>query len=868
MKLLAIALFLLGCGFAGADLPLVVTTAGEGFPLVQRGKPAAVWVDPAASDGLRRVADWFAEDLRKLSGTDPSVSTDKQPPASVCVLVGVLGAGGVLDGLVEAGKIDVAAVEGRVEASVTLEVANPLPGVERALVVAGSDKRGAIYGLFDLSRAAGVSPWCWWADVPIPPQSELRVASGAFVRSEPRVRYRGIFLNDEAPALANWAQEKFGGCNSKMYVHVFELILRNRGNFLWPAMWGRSLFDDDPESQRLADELGVVIGTSHHEPMVRAHVEWERFGKGPWDYSKNAETLRAFWREGIQRMGRCESVVTLGMRGDGDMPMTEDANIDLLQRIVSDQRTILGEELGDAAASQPQVWALYKEVQEYYDRGMRAPDDVILLLCDDNWGNIRRLPRPDQPKHPGGYGVYYHFDYVGDPRNYKWINTNPLPRVWEQMHLAWQHGVEKIWVVNVGDLKPMEQPIDFFLTMAYDPEAFPAETHGERLAQWQHAWAAEQIGERHAQEAAELIAAYTKLNSRRKPELLDAGTYSLKHFDEWPRVVEQWRRLAARAQALEAKIPESYRSTYYQLVLHPVLACCNLNELYYAVALNHDFAAKNDLRANAFADKVERYFARDGELTERYHKLNGGKWNHQMSQTHIGYTSWQQPDIQVVPEVRRVGLTQLAPEQAEPVPPAPAAFPDDVEGYVESQGAVSIDATSFCRATEAAGIKWLVLPDHGRTGSAVTTIPVTAPATPAGDGPRLEYRIYLTAHGPVTIDAYLSPTQDFYGADVDGEDLGIRFAVSIDDGPAQVVDMHADRSTPESNPNSWRGRVAANIHSASTEPIEVESGAHTLKFWRIDSGLVLQKLVVKRAGAASGYLGPPQSELAPGELAQ
>jgi hypothetical protein len=819
---------------------------GKGFPLIANGEPASIQVDSAAPAGVRRVAEWFADDIERVGDKRPAIIA-KQQSGRPAVLVGVIGSGGEIDDLIASGKLDVSPIKGELEASITTVV-------EDRLIIAGSDKRGAIYGMLDLSREIGVSPWYWWADVPVRKSADVTISETPRVRHAPKVRYRGIFLNDEAPALADWAQEKFGGCNSKFYSHVYELILRHRGNFLWPAMWGRSLFDDDPESQRLADELGVVLSTSHHEPMQRAHVEWARHGKGPWDYARNGETLRAFWREGIRRMGDKESVVTLGMRGDGDMPMTEDANIDLLQRIVTDQRRILEEEQGRPPTKQPQVWALYKEVQEYYDRGMKAPDDVILLLCDDNWGNVRRLPKPTDTPHPGGYGMYYHFDYVGDPRNYKWINTNSIPRVWEQMHLSWKHGVDQIWVVNVGDLKPMEAPIDFFLSMAYDPDQFPAVAVCEPIDAWRRSWAAEQFGADFAPPIADLLTRYEQLASRRKPELLDANTYSLSNYDEWDRVVDEWRSLMEAARRVESELPEEAGPAYFQLVMHPISAFGNLHEMYYAVAQNQRLAAANDPAANDYADAVERHYAYDTELTHCYHDLLGGKWNHMMAQTHIGYTGWQQPESQKMPEVRRVAPASVA-KRAEANAPRTQSLPTDATGFIEIDNYISINAASYSKATEAEGVNWIEVPGLGREGGAIIASPVDAPPSQAGKGPHLEYPIWLNESGTVTVDLYLSPTQDIYG----GDDHGIRLAVSIDDSEPIVLDMHADRSTNERNPGAWRRRVADAVHIVTTPPMDVTSGARTLKVWRIDAGAVLQKIVVKTGEVAPSYLGPPES---------
>ncbi|MGD9634962.1 MAG: glycosyl hydrolase 115 family protein, partial [Pirellulales bacterium] len=441
-----------------------LSTATEAAPLL---------LDSSDHAGVLRVAKHLQADIENVTGHEPQLVIGEQPAGRDVVLIGTLGKNATIDRLVAEKKLDVAEIAGEWEAFLATVVDRPVEGADRALVIVGSDKRGTIYGMYDLAAQIGVSPWHWWADVPVKKQPTLSVLPGRHVQPSPKVKYRGIFINDEAPALAGWMQDKFGGHNHKFYDHVYQLILRLKGNYLWPAMWGRSLYDDDPESPRLADEYGIVIGTSHHEPMMRAHVEWERYGKGPWNYDANEAKLREFWTAGVRRMGANESVVTVGMRGDGDEPMSETANIALLERIVADQRGIIAEVTGKDPAQVPQMWALYKEVQKYYDRGMRVPDDVTLLLCDDNWGNIRKLPKVGEKPRAGGYGIYYHFDYVGGPRNYKWLNTNSIPRVWEQMHLANEYGVDRLWIVNVGDIKPMELPTEFFLDYAWNPDAWP-----------------------------------------------------------------------------------------------------------------------------------------------------------------------------------------------------------------------------------------------------------------------------------------------------------------------------------------------------------------------------------------------------------
>lgn len=617
------------------------------FTLVNKQGPAPLVLSKNDYPGVMHVAGWFQEDINRVSGTTPVIYFDEIPSAKEIVLIGTLGKNPLIDKLIAENKINVEAIKGKWEATQIQLIEHPFEHVEKALVVLGSDKRGTIYGMLDISENIGVSPWYWWADVPVKKHNEIYVLPGRYITDSPKVKYRGIFINDEAPALAGWVEENYGGFNHAFYEKVFELLLRSKGNFLWPAMWGRAIYDDDSLSAPLADKLGIVLSTSHHEPLMRAHVEWSRYGKGPWNYEQNPEELRKFWTEGIQRMGNNESLVTIGMRGDGDEAMTEGTAIELLERIVKDQRQIIEEVTGKHASETPQVWALYKEVQDYYDKGMRVPDDVTLLLCDDNWGNIRVLPKPSERERTGGYGIYYHYDFVGGPVSYKWLNVTQIERVWEQMHLAYNYGAKRLWLVNVGDIKPMEFPISFFLDYAWDPEAFPA----EKLPQYYTHWASRQFGQEKAQEIGEILSLYTKYNSRRTPEMLSPDVYSLTNYLEAETIVTDYNELLEKAELIYNALPEEYHDAFYQLVLFPVAACTNLNEMYVNLAKNRLYAAQKRSSTNDFARKVEEQFNKDAKLTAHYHnELAGGKWHHMMSQTHIGYTSWNEPAKNIMPE--------------------------------------------------------------------------------------------------------------------------------------------------------------------------------------------------------------------------
>lgn len=949
---------------------LLLATGGPPFVLSSGGRSTVLVVSDADWAGVLHATRDLQSDVERVTGARPRLTTDASGNA---VIIGTFGKSPLIEQLVRAGKLDPSLLRGRWETYVREVIDHPFPNVDRALVIAGSDKRGTIYGIYDLSKEIGVSPWYWWADVPVRHASRVLIEPERAVVGEPKVKYRGIFINDEAPAFSGWAREKFGGVNHKVYERVFELILRLKGNYLWPAMWGNAFADDDSLNARLADEYGIVMGTSHHEPMTRAQQEWRRYGKGPWNYEPNDSTLRAFWRAGIERMGTRENIVTIGMRGDGDMPMTEGSNVALLERIVADQRKIIADVTGKPASATPQLWALYKEVQDYYDKGMRVPDDVTLLFSDDNWGNIRRLPSPEDRGRPGGFGVYYHFDYVGGPRNYKWINTNPIARVWEQMNLAYRSGADRIWIVNVGDLKPMEFPIQFFLDFAWDPDAIPA----ARLPTYTSEWATRQFGAKHGAAIGDMITSYLKFAGRRKPELLDTATYSQYDYREAERVVADYDTLASRAKAIGDALPAEYHDAYYELVLHPILAAANLNDLYVTVARNRRYAREGRASTNELAVRARTLFERDAELSRYFNaQLASGKWSHMMDQTHIGYTYWQEPPRDVMPRVDEIHLpvpAQMGVELEGETPSVPGRPPtprraptlprfdnyqrpsyyidvydrgqtpfeyavtagapwlaiaprrgtvrreqrlwvsvdwktapagahsapititgpgeeryvveakienytspsrDSLAGFVEGNGYVSIEAEHYTRAVNVPPVSWLRIPDFGRTLSGMTTLPADAPSQSLGAAtPRLEYSMFLFDSGTVEVSTYVAPSLDFTGAPT-----GLRYAISFDDDPPLIVDIlmacHPERSegpafqkgTEKQNPRcarddmtSWEQAVANNVRISSTRHQLARPGEHVLKFWRVDAGIVLEKLVIDAGGVKPSYLGPPES---------
>ncbi|MFF4489774.1 glycosyl hydrolase 115 family protein [Streptomyces sp. NPDC001544] len=672
-----------------------ISFTGGAFSLV--GAPVVV----SAEDhpGVVRVAGDLRDDLERVTGVRPGATIGRHP-----VLVGTIGRSPLIDGLVKSGKLDVTGVRGKWETSLQTVVDHPMPGVERALVIAGSDPRGTIYGAYDVSYGIGVSPWHWWDDVPPARRSGVWVLPGRYTQGTPAVKYRGFFVNDENPALGTWAPAYFGpgkapgypgGFNADFYAKVFEVLLRLKGNYLWPAVWGRAFAEDDPENHRRAAEYGVVMGTSHEAPMMRGIEEWNRHasggkdpygGTGEWSYRRNAEAIRKYWRAGIQRMvdEGFEGVVTLGMRGNGDTSLPDGDGIELMQEIIATQRQIIEEVTGRPAAETPQVWTLYKEVQRYWDRGLRAPDDVTVVLTDDNWGNIRKHPDPAEGTRTGGYGLYYHFDYVGAGRNYKWVDTANLRNTWDQLHQAHAYGNHGLWVANVGDLKGNELPTEFFLTYAWNPDRWDL----DRLGEWERRYARQNFGGATAEAVGEVLAEYGRLQARRKPELLnrrialdDAGQvanddqqtpYYFRHR-ELERVTAEWKGLARKADRIARKLPGGVQDAWFELVGYEVAATANLYALRAAEFTNLLYARQGRAAANDRAAEAEAGLRKDLALADRFNsQVAGGKWKGFQTQPHIDYgdvdrygpnAPWQQPEKDNValpdvlfPAVRRVEL--------------------------------------------------------------------------------------------------------------------------------------------------------------------------------------------------------------------
>ena len=819
---------------------------GERFCIAKDGKTATIIVDIDDWKGVIRAARDLSDDVRKVTGVSAQVDLQAAHSAGLLpherknlkasVLVGTIGKSRIIDGLVKQKKMDVSKVRGQWE-SYIIDV------VDGNLVVAGSDKRGTIYGIYEISQRIGVSPWYWFCDVPVRHRDEVYYDGGCLIQPSPKVKYRGIFINDEWPSFGGWCTNQFGGVNSKAYAHIFELLLRLKANYFWPAMWATAFNEDDPESPRLADEMGIVMGSSHHEPMMRSHQEYLRRKEqvGPWDYATNKARIDQFFREGMERNKAYDNLVTIGMRGDGDVAMGkgDDAeNIKTLGNVIEGQRQIIKDIYGRSDAV-PQLWAIFTEVQRYYDAGFTVPDDVTLLFCDNNWGYIRRIGRDFERKRKGGLGLYYHIDMNGGPWNDRWVNTTTIPKLREQLNLAFQSGIDRIWIINVGDLKPKEVPIDFIMHYAWDPDAVKA---GDEQV-WLETFCRSVFGTEYAKESADLIARYSKLNLIRKPEVQVPGLFN---NEEMLRLNNQWQSVVLHCEALKEKIPAEAQDAFYQLVYYPAVASAGVAMLYNA-ATKGDSLTVCDL------------MAKDQRLTEYYNKVMAhGKWDGMMRDNHIGYTQWS------IPDTNRHPMT--------------LGFKIDYDlNASKNTDDYAIAACNYTRKTDGKNASWLFLPDLGRGEGCMGSNDVMA----QNSGAVLEYDLSpLTSNTSfLTLAIGILPTQDVCPV------RGLRLGVQLDDQPMQTIDarqgLHDEfrEYTPQNLAQSkvlkplpphnnlllsgWkdghkllrRDEVFDNIRWLEVNFDNVVPGKHTLKLVMIDPEIVIEQIVVNPDNNHYSYFG-------------
>jgi hypothetical protein len=901
--------------------------AAVDFPIAVNGRATAIYVAPGNPETVRVAAEAFAEDVERVTGVKPRMLTSLAAPLPAeLILVGVLGRSPELEALVRARKLNVDAVAGKWEAAVTSTVNTPMPGVRRALIILGSDRRGAAYALFALSRQMGVSPWYWWADVPVAHHAAVYVRAGMHVQPEPSVEYRGIFFNDEDWGLRPWAAKKMdptvdngkGNIGPHTYERVFELLLRLHANSLWPAMHPGSLaFNAVPENARLADKWGIVMGSSHSEALLRNNVgEWNEVappvGNGRWNYQTNAPAMNAYWDKRLVENGRYENFYTVGLRGVHDSGLEATGSPQVKARLVEDvmtaQRKLLAERVNPDLAKVPQIVWLYKESLDLYRVGMKVPDDVTLGWTDDNYGYIRELPNAEEQKRAGGSGVYYHVSYWGAPHDYLWLCTTPPALIQEEMTKAYDHGARKYWILNVGDLKPAEIDIDYFMQLAVDEPSMAKMSQREWLTQW----FGQQFGAKDATAIADLMTRYYTLNFIRKPEFMGFNGYNdgIKRTDfnplAWPSKGQPdqnhtrqaaWQQLRDEEEVLtnapgrnynvmrqrQNPLLPNYANAFFELVGYPVLAAQAMNQKFLSTDLTYfgaDARNLNEIAGNA--GRAHWGYDTIEALTRLYNSLEDGKWDGIMSAA---------PRERHVFEMPR---TATAADADKPLPaswgagdaacqsgsdPSTKGSGSTQAAFVEQRCTVSINASHFARKSDDIGAivqasgrpfaHWNVLRDLGISGDSVVYgnpgVLANSDIGTATSGPQatpwLEYDFSTKSSGDATLALHLLPT---FAVDSQHK-LG--YAVAIDTGAAVELDLSAPAPPRKAtgagdgpSDSGWAENVLRNSAIATVPLGRLAAGKHTLRLIYRDTGVVFEHIVITFPGAPPAYPVPPETK--------
>jgi len=784
---------------------------GGDFLLANRERQAGLWIDPRDYEVVRLSATCLADDIERVTARRPEVHSATNLAGSQVVLIGTLGHSELIDSLVRSRKVDVTGLTGRWESYLIQTVADPFPGVDSALVIAGSDRRGTAYGVFQLSESIGVSPWVWWADVAPAPRDSLILRVAARVVGPPSVKYRGIFINDEDWGLQPWAAKTFepetGDIGPKTYAKVCELLLRLKANYLWPAMHPcTKAFNLYPENKRVADAYAIVMGSSHCEQMLRNNVsEYDKDRLGPWDYDKNETNILAYWKQRLVENGSFENIYTIGMRGihDSGMPGggTTAEKVARLQRVIDDQRKLIAATINPDAAQVPQIFCPYKEVMTLYQRGLRVPDDVTLVWPDDNHGYIRQLSNPQEQQRRGGAGVYYHISYWGAPEDYLWLCTTPPALIWEEMSKAYDQGARTVWVVNVGDIKPGEVGMEFFLRLAWDVKAW--DENGQMA--FLQDWATRNFGAARASEIAAVMNEYYLLNQVARPEHLRFAGFT-DHYGERSARLARFADSVQRAEDIARQLPPLKRDAFYELVLYPVRGSALANQMN---------LSRSPADARLAYDRLQ-------SETEYYNgQVAFGKWRRIISANPRNRAALQRPD--------------------------PAAFSPVSDDSVEPQpgkGYVAFAAAQAKWRLGGSGTTWRIIPGLGRSGRCIALMPTTV-SVPESAG--LEFEFESEAPCTARVLVYCLPTHPLHPP------LKLRYAANVDQGEASIVNL----ATSEFS-RPW----ATNVLRAAAIGVsqhDLLHGKHTLKVRPLDPGLVFDKVVIDLGGLRPSHLGPPET---------
>lgn len=624
--------------------------AANDFPLVSKGAASDIYIDGADYEVVKMAAGLFSEDICRVTGKKSKVIESKKVKSNNTVIIGTIGKNSFIDRLIESGKLDDSAIHNGWEQYVIQTIENPTKGIEKALVIAGCDRRGTAYGVFTLSEAIGVSPLYWWADVPVTKRSELYISPLKYSSKTPSVKYRGIFINDEGWGFQPWASKTFekevGNAGPKTYAKVCELILRMKGNMLAPAMHPKTTaFNLIPENKIVADKYAIIMTSSHCEPMLYNNTtEWDSEVNGEWNYIKNKEGINRVLDKRVAETSPYENVYVLAMRGIHDAGLVgvpEDQKVSVTEQALNDQRGILSKHIDKPIEEIPQIFVPYKEVLDIYEKGLRLPEDVTIVWPDDNFGYIKRLSDADEQKRKGGAGVYYHISYLGEPHDYLWLNTTPPTLIYEEMKKAYDTGATRYWLLNVGDIKPGEIGMKFFLDMAWDINRF----NFDNAYTFDAECLASIFGEKHKDELQDIISTYYLLGFQHKPEAMGWGfewnssnnreqilntDFSFINYNEAENRMKEYDRIANLSEKIMNELPEAYRASFYELVFYPVKGATLMNKKMLTAQQNRWYAVQRRAATQKYAKLATDYHDSIQIHTQRYNQLLNGKWNHMM----------------------------------------------------------------------------------------------------------------------------------------------------------------------------------------------------------------------------------------------
>ena len=814
------------------------------FPLCADGRLSPVSVSPREPLTVRKVAALFADDVQRVTGQRPAVCSG-QKPKNRSVVIATIGHNAYVDGLIARGRLDVSAIRGGWEQFV-------IRTVDDRLLIVGSDRRGTAYGVFTLSEEMGVSPWYWWADVPVRHRDALFVDAD-YTSAAPAVKYRGIFINDEDWGLKPWAsnnyEKELGDIGPRTYSRVCELLLRLKANMLAPAMHScTGAFYSHPESKVVCDSFGIIITTSHCEPLLlnnAAESEWKHERDGEWNYKTNGKTIYGKWDDRLTEASQYENIYTTAMRGvhdeglRGSLPMSE--RVPLIEQVIKDQRDLLEKHTGKKATDIPQIFVPYKETMDIYENGLRVPDDITLVWVDDNYGYMKRVASPEEQQRSGHSGVYYHLSYLGAPHDYLWLNTTPPVLMYEELKKAYDLGADRYWLLNVGDIKPMELGMQTFFDMAWDINAFDFEMVNCHQAEFLARTFAVSLCSGGTISCQTILDDYYRLAWSRKPEYmgweyqwddkahtgLKPTEYSFQHYDEAQRRLSDYQRISDEVERLSAMLDKEFVPAFFELLQFPVQGAYQMNRKFLMAQLNQELVAQHRYaEANWAARQMEQAYDSINALNRRYNKQLGGKWDGMMAlSTSFTHTAmfYQKPDVTYTPG---------AGEKPVPLVPLRGQKP---------QGCCVIDLGSPVSTSDVAMLRGI-----GYDGQ-VVMLGNPVKEVKAGEEASANYEFVVAQPDVDSIDIvlYAVPVWPLYKGKHN------RVSVSIDGSPVQVFEnkfKEYDRT--------WKDQVMRNgIACRMRFALDRKQARHKLRILG-DPGQMVQRVIVDWGGLQSSYIGP------------